>query len=123
MSPTRKNNTAKKTGQHVVKNTVKKIGKRVVTIGEGKTPIPLPSGHAHQLAGRGPSARGPPPDAAYLDAPQVLERFGGRSHMWLVRLLARDPTFPRPLKIGRLRFFKIDELIAWERGLSATRAA
>jgi hypothetical protein len=105
------------------KNIVKKIGKHVVTLGEGKHPIPLPTARPRaNLAGRGPSARGPPmPGAVYLDAPQLLARFGG-SHMWLVRLLARDPTFPRP--IGRLRFFKIDDLIAWERKTAAeSRAA
>jgi predicted DNA-binding transcriptional regulator AlpA len=99
------------------KNTVKKIGKHVVTLGEGKNPIPLPPGRPRaDLAGRGPSARAPPlPVPTYIDAPQLLARFGGRSHMWLVRLLARDPTFPRPVKIGRLRFWKLDDLIAWER--------
>jgi hypothetical protein len=39
--------------------------------------------------------------------------------MWLVRILKRDPTFPRPVKFGRLRFFRIDELIAWERAAAA----
>jgi hypothetical protein len=107
------------------KNTVKKIGKHVVTLGEGKNPIPLPSGRLRAgLAGRGPSARGPPPGAAYLDAMQLLARYGGRSHMWLVRLLERDASFPRPVKIGRLRFFKIDDLTAWERTTAAkSRAA
>jgi predicted DNA-binding transcriptional regulator AlpA len=58
-------------------------------------------------------------DAAYIDAPQLLARFGGRSHMWLVRLLERDPAFPRPVKIGRLRFFPVAALIAWERKAAA----
>jgi predicted DNA-binding transcriptional regulator AlpA len=44
--------------------------------------------------------------------------------MWLVRLLERDQTFPRPVKIGRLRFFKIDDVIEWERATAAkSRAA
>jgi predicted DNA-binding transcriptional regulator AlpA len=44
--------------------------------------------------------------------------------MWLVRLLARDPTFPRPVKIGRLRFFVVADLEAWERKTAAeSRAA
>jgi hypothetical protein len=76
-----------------------------------------------RLAGRGPSARAPPlPVPTYIDAPQLLARFGGRSHMWLVRLLARDPTFPRPVN-GRLRFWKLDDLIAWERETAAKSAA
>jgi hypothetical protein len=78
------------------KNTIRKVGKRVVTRDD---------------------------DAAYLDASQVLARYGGRSAMWLVRLLERDPTFPRPVKIARLRFFKIDDLIAWERKTAAESRA
>jgi hypothetical protein len=35
--------------------------------------------------------------------------------MWLERMLQRDPTFPRPKYFGRWRFFKIEELVAWER--------
>jgi hypothetical protein len=35
--------------------------------------------------------------------------------MWLARMLERDPTFPRPKYFGRWRFFKIEELVAWER--------
>ncbi|MGO9684618.1 MAG: hypothetical protein ACLP0B_14955 [Steroidobacteraceae bacterium] len=61
-----------------------------------------------------------PPGAVYLSAPQVCARYGGRSHMWLERLLARDPDFPRPQYFGRLRFFKIAELETYER-LCATR--
>ena len=106
------------------KNTVKKIGKHIVSLGEGKFPIPLPPGRPRtKLAGHG-SARGPPiPDPTYIDAPQLLARFGGRSHMWLVRLLERDQSFPRPVKIGRLRFWKLDDLIAWERETAAKSAA
>lgn len=58
----------------------------------------------------------------YVDVPQLLTRYGGRSHMWLERLLKRDKTFPRPFKIGRLRFFRLDAIEAWERE-TATRAA
>ena len=76
-------------------------------------------------AGRGPSIRGPPDAAIYITAPQVCARYGGVSHMWLERMLKRDKTFPRPSKFGRLRFFKIDELVAWERKAAAksSRAA
>ena len=43
--------------------------------------------------------------------------------MWLERLLKRDPKFPRPVKIGRLRFFKISELEKYERDRAAEQAA
>jgi len=108
------------------KNTLRKAGKHVVTLSDsaakklpGRGPLTM-SESATILPGRGP----PLPDAAYIDAPQLLARFGGRSHMWLVRLLERDKSFPRPVKIGRLRFFKIAELTAWERTTAAkSRAA
>lgn len=66
----------------------------------------------------------PPAETVYIDAPQVCERYGGRSHMWLSRVIERDKTFPRPVKIGRLRFFKVAELTERERAAAAkSRAA
>lgn len=120
------------------RNIIKKLGKQVVTLGEGKHPINLPSRRTHgEYVGRGPSQRGPPDkprpyktptaDAVYIDAPQLRSRYGGRSHMWLVRLQERDPTFPRPTVVGRLRFWRLDALEKWERETAAkstrTRAA
>jgi hypothetical protein len=61
----------------------------------------------------------PAPDAVYISAPQVCARYGGRSHMWLVRKLADDPKFPKPHYFGRLRFFKVHELEAYERTVAA----
>lgn len=61
----------------------------------------------------------PPAETVYLSAPQVCDRYGGRSHMWLERMLERDNTFPRPTKFGRWRFFKIAELVDWERAAAA----
>lgn len=65
------------------------------------------------------------PDAAvYISAPQVCQRYGGVSHMWLERVLKKDATFPQPHKFGRLRFFKVEDLIDWERRTAAkSRAA
>ena len=64
------------------------------------------------------------PDApTYISAPQVLDRYGGVSHMFIIRMLERDPTFPRPVKFGRVRFFKLTELIAWERATAAKSSA
>lgn len=57
----------------------------------------------------------PPPGAKYISAPQVLSRYGGRSHMWLERKLKTDPRFPRPDYFGRLRFFQIAKLEAYDR--------
>jgi predicted DNA-binding transcriptional regulator AlpA len=58
-----------------------------------------------------------PPDAKFLSAKQVCARYGGRSHMWLQRKIDNDPDFPKPKKIGRLRFWEITKLEAYERSI------
>ena len=63
--------------------------------------------------------RPPDPHAKYATASQVRLRYGGRSEMWLYRILKDDPDFPRFIKIGRFRFFDIAQLEAYE----ARRAA
>jgi hypothetical protein len=52
----------------------------------------------------------------YLDACAVRRRYGGRSDMALWRW-ARDPDlgFPSPIYIGKYRYWKLADLIAWER--------
>jgi hypothetical protein len=65
-----------------------------------------------------------PPGAVFISAPQVCKiRYGGRSIMWLERLLKRDPNFPRPIYFGRLRFFEIAALEAYERGLAGRQGS
>jgi hypothetical protein len=57
-----------------------------------------------------------PPGSKFISASQLRKyRYGDRSHMWLVRLLANDPTFPRPVYFGRLRFFEVAALEEYER--------
>jgi hypothetical protein len=70
-----------------------------------------------------PYRKPPPADARFISAPQLLNRYGGRSHMWLVRKLADDPNFPRPRYFGRLRFFEISELETYERAAATARPA
>jgi hypothetical protein len=55
------------------------------------------------------------PDKKFIGSSRLRERYNNVSHMWIVRQLANDPTFPRPVKIGRLRFWALDELEAYER--------
>lgn len=51
----------------------------------------------------------------YLPAPQVRKRYG-RSDMSLYRWL-RDETlnFPKPIYINRYRYWRLADLLAWER--------
>jgi predicted DNA-binding transcriptional regulator AlpA len=57
----------------------------------------------------------PPADAEYLSAAQVKARFGNVSDMWIVRRMA-DHEFPKPVTFGTsARFWRVAELIAWEK--------
>ena len=66
------------------------------------------------------------PDKQFIGIRAVRQRYGGRSHMWIERKLANDPTFPKPHTFGgRLRLWAVDELEKWERECAAreTRVA
>lgn len=63
----------------------------------------------------------PDDSAQWIDAPQLRRRYGGRSDMWIVRLLKSDPKFPKPIVVNRLRFWRISEIVAWERLRAADR--
>lgn len=59
----------------------------------------------------------------YLPARRVWERYGVTPmslHRWV-----RDPkrAFPEPLYIGRFRYWRLADLIAWERKLAASGRA
>jgi hypothetical protein len=55
-----------------------------------------------------------PPSAVWITAKQVCERYGGRSLMWLWRKLHDDANFPRATYFGRIQFFSVAELEAYE---------
>jgi predicted DNA-binding transcriptional regulator AlpA len=59
------------------------------------------------------------PKKTWLSAAQVRQRYGGVSHMWIERRLD-DPTFPRFVKFGRLRFWDEAALERWERERATT---
>jgi len=52
----------------------------------------------------------------YLDSRAVRRRYGGRSDMALWRWI-HDPKlqFPQPIYIQKYRYWKLSDLIAWER--------
>ena len=52
----------------------------------------------------------------FLNSRQVRQRYGEASPMWLWRRL-NDPKsgFPEPILIGQRRFWRVSELVAWER--------
>jgi predicted DNA-binding transcriptional regulator AlpA len=57
----------------------------------------------------------------YATAAQLRERYGGRSEMWLYRIMESDPYFPRPIYIGRFRFWDLAQIEAYERSVAARR--
>lgn len=64
-----------------------------------------------------------PPDAVWISAKQVRQRYGGRSNMWLVRKLQNDANFPKPTYFGRLQFFKLENLENYDRTVIAQSSA
>jgi hypothetical protein len=56
-----------------------------------------------------------PAGAVFIGIRQLQERWGGISHMTVERRLRDDPSFPKPRFFGRLRFWKIADVEAYER--------
>jgi predicted DNA-binding transcriptional regulator AlpA len=55
-----------------------------------------------------------PGGVEYLDAPQVRERYGNRSAMWLWRLRKNDGDFPKPMRIANRNYWRIADLCDYE---------
>jgi predicted DNA-binding transcriptional regulator AlpA len=55
----------------------------------------------------------------YAPARQVRHRYGDVSEMWIERRLRDDSGFPRPIKIGRRRYWYVSDLEQWERERAA----
>jgi predicted DNA-binding transcriptional regulator AlpA len=51
----------------------------------------------------------------YVGIKQVRSRYGNCSDMWVWRRLRDESGFPKPIDISGRRFWKLSELIAWER--------
>ena len=70
-----------------------------------------------------PELNAGPADDVYLSSNQVRKRYGDTSDMSLWRWLDNaDMKFPKPILIQRRRFWRLSELVAWERK-RATEAA
>jgi predicted DNA-binding transcriptional regulator AlpA len=64
----------------------------------------------------------PADNDGYLNSAQVRARYGNASSMWLHRRLHDDSRFPQPMRICGRRFWRLSDLIAWERARAANRA-
>lgn len=58
----------------------------------------------------------PLPEQEFLPQPKVLKRYG--VSVMSLRRWQEDRGFPTPLKIGARSFYRISELLAWERSLA-----
>jgi predicted DNA-binding transcriptional regulator AlpA len=63
------------------------------------------------------------PSKRYLTGPQVRERYGRRSHMWIWRKLKFDPKFPRPVVHGGRLYFDEAELDGYDENATRSPAA
>jgi hypothetical protein len=64
-----------------------------------------------------------PTGAKFITVPQLCERWGGLSHMFVERRLREDPNFPKPQRLGRLRVFDVPTIEAYERSLVTIKYA
>jgi predicted DNA-binding transcriptional regulator AlpA len=61
-------------------------------------------------------------DDRYLTGPQVRARYSV-SDMWLHRRLHDDSGFPKPMVLNRRRYWRLSELVEWERRRVAAQPA
>jgi len=65
----------------------------------------------------------PESDDVYLRAREVRERYGGVSEQALWRWLRDEKlNFPKPFYINQFRYWKLTDLVRWERERPARRA-
>ena len=58
-------------------------------------------------------------DDTFLPVAKVRARYGGVSDMWLWRKLhGKDSDFPKPVYMGKRRFWRLGDLRAYERRLA-----
>ena len=78
------------------------------------------SSHVNRPPSRDGDRAGEPDDSdareVFLSARLVRQRYGDASQMWLWRRL-NDPKsdFPQPILIGERRYWRLSELVWWER--------
>ncbi len=59
----------------------------------------------------------------FLPARRVWERYGVTSMTLWRWLKDADLKFPQPMRIGRLRYWRLSDLVAWERSRSGKSVA
>lgn len=85
-----------------------------------KTPPPKGRGGGYRLGPR--KVQPVPVDAKWISSIQLRQRYGGKSHMWIVRNLKNNPEFPRPSYQGRMQIFSVAEFDEYDRLLLSKRS-
>jgi hypothetical protein len=85
-----------------------------------KAPPPKGSGGGYKLGTRG--VKPIPVDAKWMSSIQLRARYGGKSHMWIVRNLKNNPDFPKPSYQGRMQIFSVAEFDDYDRLLVLKRS-
>jgi hypothetical protein len=63
-----------------------------------------------------------PPSAVFISNTQLRQRWGDVSFMFIERRIAKDPRFPKPVRLGsRNRFFRLEEVEQYERTLAGAK--
>jgi hypothetical protein len=60
-------------------------------------------------------------EGIFLNSRQVKERYANASDMWIFRRLHDDSGFPEPIYVRGRRFWRLADLIKWERGVPKPR--
>jgi predicted DNA-binding transcriptional regulator AlpA len=58
----------------------------------------------------------------FIGIRDVQRRYGNVSHMTIERRLTSDPSFPKPIRLGHQRMWRIADLERYERDLFARSA-
>jgi hypothetical protein len=62
-------------------------------------------------------------DDRYLTSAQLRTRYGHCSDMWVYRRLHDGSGFPQPTTIAGRRFWRLTDLVAWERARAGKSAS
>jgi len=53
--------------------------------------------------------------ARFLTTAQIRQLWGNCSHMTIERKLRSDPNFPKAMRLGRIRLFRLEDIESYER--------
>jgi predicted DNA-binding transcriptional regulator AlpA len=76
-----------------------------------------------EVTGKAIAKTGDTGDDAYLPAARVRQRYGVSAMSIYRWLLDAKLRFPKPIYIGRYRYWRLSDLVAWEINRASSKAA